>query len=615
MKKQINPTIKAHLIRGGFYLLLLIAVCAIPFALAQRNAATRSGANAAGKSKFAAAQSNAGSGLLPYDVRTLPGRHAKLGEIPTLLTPTTGPTFRILLQPKLPNVILYDQYDNAGTNATSSQDFEAAFDPFDDFTADDFVVPGGQTWNVSEVDMQGTYDGFTGPAIAFHVFFYQDSGGLPGTQVYAAMNQPYTTSNNIDFVVNLTTPAVLGPGTYWVSVQCRMDFNVGGQWYWQDRTVQSNNGAAWENPGGGFGICQTWGRRGDPAGCNIDPGVPDQVYRIAGTIGGGGSPTATPTATATSSPTCTPIVINGSIDTGDPTQTDRLNRSGIPQTCPVTTTCSIFGDPTPRHYDAYTFTNTIGSTQCVRIDTNTACTGNQFIFIAAYLGSFDPNNICNNWIGDSGSSPNPEQAFDVEVDAGQTLVVVVSEVSFSGCPSYTVTITGLCGGGGELTLESSFSRKTDRHNSFDVPLPGVEDRSDGKRFVIGFTFNNEVTGADSASTSCGTGGSLSVDPADPHTLLVTFNGQTCNQQEVTLTLTNVHDTLGNTLASAETSGCFLIGDVNGDGHVGNGDIGNIQGHLGEITDDTNFRDDINADGRINNQDVQAARAHRRESCP
>ena len=29
MKKQINPTIKAHLIRGAFYLLVLVAVCAI----------------------------------------------------------------------------------------------------------------------------------------------------------------------------------------------------------------------------------------------------------------------------------------------------------------------------------------------------------------------------------------------------------------------------------------------------------------------------------------------------------------------------------------------------------------------------------------------------------
>src|SRR4029450_7122141 len=45
MKKQINPTIKAHLIRSAFYLLLLLAVCAIPFALAQLNAAKRSVAN------------------------------------------------------------------------------------------------------------------------------------------------------------------------------------------------------------------------------------------------------------------------------------------------------------------------------------------------------------------------------------------------------------------------------------------------------------------------------------------------------------------------------------------------------------------------------------------
>jgi N-acetylneuraminic acid mutarotase len=35
MKKQTNSTIKAHLLRGAFYLLLLLAVCAIPFALAQ----------------------------------------------------------------------------------------------------------------------------------------------------------------------------------------------------------------------------------------------------------------------------------------------------------------------------------------------------------------------------------------------------------------------------------------------------------------------------------------------------------------------------------------------------------------------------------------------------
>src|SRR5213594_3805002 len=48
MKKQINHSTKAYLIRGAFYLLLLIAVCAIPFALARQNAIER----VAGKASF-----------------------------------------------------------------------------------------------------------------------------------------------------------------------------------------------------------------------------------------------------------------------------------------------------------------------------------------------------------------------------------------------------------------------------------------------------------------------------------------------------------------------------------------------------------------------------------
>src|SRR6266568_1493760 len=39
MKKQINPTIKAQILRSAFILLSLVAVCAIPFSLAQRKAA------------------------------------------------------------------------------------------------------------------------------------------------------------------------------------------------------------------------------------------------------------------------------------------------------------------------------------------------------------------------------------------------------------------------------------------------------------------------------------------------------------------------------------------------------------------------------------------------
>src|SRR5947207_15973 len=86
MKKQPNLTIKAYLIRGAFYLLLLIAVCAIPFALAQSR--SRGTIKRGVASKFAAmpanaaaqeggffetaSQSDAGSQLLPYDVRGVP---------------------------------------------------------------------------------------------------------------------------------------------------------------------------------------------------------------------------------------------------------------------------------------------------------------------------------------------------------------------------------------------------------------------------------------------------------------------------------------------------------------------------------------------------------------
>jgi N-acetylneuraminic acid mutarotase len=60
MKKQINPTIKAHLIRSAFYVILLLAVCVIPFALAQRNTNKRSVARPKPTANLAAAASRAG---------------------------------------------------------------------------------------------------------------------------------------------------------------------------------------------------------------------------------------------------------------------------------------------------------------------------------------------------------------------------------------------------------------------------------------------------------------------------------------------------------------------------------------------------------------------------
>src|SRR5262245_1444118 len=41
MKKQTNPNTTAHIVRSAFYVLLLLAVCVIPFALAQRSTGKR----------------------------------------------------------------------------------------------------------------------------------------------------------------------------------------------------------------------------------------------------------------------------------------------------------------------------------------------------------------------------------------------------------------------------------------------------------------------------------------------------------------------------------------------------------------------------------------------
>src|SRR4029453_15199789 len=96
MKKQINPTIKAHLIRSAFYVILLLAVCVIPFALAQRNttkqhvAKPRPAATLAANGRQAAMpgsltgvsgapQRKAGAvqRQLPVDLRPLPANAAK----------------------------------------------------------------------------------------------------------------------------------------------------------------------------------------------------------------------------------------------------------------------------------------------------------------------------------------------------------------------------------------------------------------------------------------------------------------------------------------------------------------------------------------------------------
>jgi len=178
-------------------------------------------------------------------------------------------------------IVLYDQYNSPAALDVTSQDFEPAFDNMDGQGADDFTVPAGQTWSVEGVDVDGEYNG--GPAASFNVFFYLNAGAGPGVLVCSRPANPFTQGPAAgDAVITLTAPCALPPGSYWVSVQARQDFGPAGQWFWQNRTVQSTSPATWQNPGGGWGTgCTTWNVR---TICFPPLTGPDQVFRLNGII-------------------------------------------------------------------------------------------------------------------------------------------------------------------------------------------------------------------------------------------------------------------------------------------------------------------------------------------
>ena len=180
-------------------------------------------------------------------------------------------------------LVLYEQMVNPGPNSNTSQNFEAGFDNFDNQGADDFVVPVGESWTIESVDVLGAYFNGTGPAVSFNVFFYNNAAGFPGTVAAQALNAVYTDPGGLGSATVTLSPAiVLAEGSYWVSVQCNMDFGVGGQWGWTEQT-QTGTESTWQNPGGGFGTpCTTWGYR--VTNCAIG-GAPyyDMSFRLNGT--------------------------------------------------------------------------------------------------------------------------------------------------------------------------------------------------------------------------------------------------------------------------------------------------------------------------------------------
>lgn len=180
--------------------------------------------------------------------------------------------------------MLWDQSDNPSDTHVVSQDFVdgVPFDQFDTRAADDFLVPDGFLWLIDTVKVFGTFDGAAPNNLqSLDVDFYKDEGGLPGDLVPTCVfdNILPVDIDDPSFMINLPTTCKLRPGTYWMSVRANMLFNPDGQWFWNERAVQTLNPFVWENPGNGFNTgCTSYSYAID--GCG--PKFPDLLFQLVG---------------------------------------------------------------------------------------------------------------------------------------------------------------------------------------------------------------------------------------------------------------------------------------------------------------------------------------------
>jgi hypothetical protein len=85
-------------------------------------------------------------------------------------------------------------------------------------------------------------------------------------------------------------------------------------------------------------------------------------------------------------------------------------------------------------------------------------------------------------------------------------------------------------------------------------------------------------------------------------MTVTLTGVT-NAQKITVTLSTVTDSFGQTLPDTAVSVNMLIGDTTANRAVNGSDVSQTKARIGQAITSSNFRSDVNINGSINAGDV------------
>jgi hypothetical protein len=165
----------------------------------------------------------------------------------------------------LAQVALIDQSSNQVASSVVTQHFEASFSAYTCYGAEDVEVPIGEQWHIDSLILFGEYatpfgNPVTGSGLI--VSFHQDNGGAPGTVVFTdTMTSDADADGDGTLLYRWNNPLVLYPGSYWMVVSSRKNYNPGStQWQWFSATTTVGDTALWTNPGGGFSLinCPSW---------------------------------------------------------------------------------------------------------------------------------------------------------------------------------------------------------------------------------------------------------------------------------------------------------------------------------------------------------------------
>ena len=134
-----------------------------------------------------------------------------------------------------------------------------------------------------------------------------------------------------------------------------------------------------------------------------------------------------------------------SLTTSDLTQGDRLGRDGVPSTCAGKLSPGG-GFAGTKYYKTFTFTNTSGNARCYTVNLTAGLNGAGDIESAAYDQTYNPTNLDQNYLGDSGitglGTTVGSVSYSFTVPAQHNFVVVVNTTGTTTSSQFSGTVSG-----------------------------------------------------------------------------------------------------------------------------------------------------------------------------